>query len=375
MGLKRVVCISLLIFLLVCHLSISFAAEKAFSDPIVEPNQTVQQIADNNGLDVKLILKSLKLADTPANRTSTLEALGIEKDKAYQAIRKALVIRAEEKSKDWRLIVTKFVLWWSVVLAGIWMLNRNKVTAVVRKWAVFGAFIIFGVILGSDPSPMGTVKDTIALAGAEGTFFPPRIIAFIVFSLMVIVGNKMICGWGCQFGTLQDWLYQISPIKHKIKIPFAITGKVRIAVFIVFSAIAIIVPFDIIGAVDPFKIFSPAVLTIVSGGFIILLLVLSLVTYRPWCTFACPFGLTGWFFEKYAWFKVRWNKNRCVDCGICKKVCPSQHTVGLLEGAARPADCYSCGLCISQCPVHALTYSREAVSNTVILGNQTIKKS
>jgi len=66
------------------------------------------------------------------------------------------------------------------------------------------AVCVFGIIPGSDPSPMGTVKDAIVLLDLKGMIFPPRLIAFGIFLLMVILANKYICSWGCRFGTLQD---------------------------------------------------------------------------------------------------------------------------------------------------------------------------
>jgi len=346
--------------------SITALAAKETPQPVLQPEWTVERLAQENSLEAAALLKQLTIADTPAVRGATLQTLNISNEQAHEAIRKLLVLSTEEKSKNWKLILLKFALWWTVAIAAILLLKRNWVTHRRRTWLLAGAFIVFGILLGSDPSPMGTVKDAIVLYGAEGTIFPPRLVAFVVFTLLVVVGNKLICGWGCQLGTLQDWLYQVSPVKKKIRLPFAVTNGIRIMVFVAFTLVALAMPFDFIGPIDPFKVFEPSHLTTVSIAFIALLLILSLFFYRPWCTLACPFGLTGWLAERFSWFRVRWNQANCIQCGACRRVCPTGHTNNLLDSDKTKADCYSCAACLNVCPSNALQYDRWLPSESVV---------
>jgi polyferredoxin len=356
--------------------NVSFAAKTV--NEVVTQEMTIEQLAAVNDISLEKLLKDLKIADTPENRALSLASLSISNEKAQQVIRKALVLKTEEKSKDWKKIVLKFILWWITVILGIFLLVNGRVTSRFRTWQVFFSFIIFGVWLGSDPSPMGTVKDTIVLVGAMGVVFPPRVVGFLLFMLMAIVGNRLICGWGCQFGSLQDWLYRISPVQTKIRCSFFVSNFVRIAFFLVFVGAAFIIPLDLIGVIDPFKVFAPSQITYLAGAFIAFLLIASLFVYRPWCTFACPFGLVSWYFERLSWFRVRWQENRCVLCGTCQSVCPSWHAAGLLNKAKNPGDCYSCGECLGKCPAKALRYSRKPHSPSggcsVKTGLKTLEK-
>lgn len=68
------------------------------------------------------------------------------------------------------------------------------------------AAMVFDVALGSDPNPMGPVKDAVVLFGEHGVLFIPRLIALVVFVALVVLANKFICAWGCQLGTFQDFL-------------------------------------------------------------------------------------------------------------------------------------------------------------------------
>ena len=158
--------------------SITALAAKETPQPVLQPEWTVERLAQENSLEAAALLKQLTIADTPAVRGATLQTLNISNEQAHEAIRKLLVLSTEEKSKNWKLILLKFALWWTVAIAAILLLKRNWVTHRRRTWLLAGAFIVFGILLGSDPSPMGTVKDAIVLYGAEGTIFPPRLVAF-----------------------------------------------------------------------------------------------------------------------------------------------------------------------------------------------------
>ncbi len=356
---KKLIILFIIVAIAVSISAVASAAEKEEGMPRIDSSWTIEETARQNGVSGEELLRNLNLPDNQKNRAATLSSLNVPDEQAAVALRKAITLKNEGASKNWQFILLKFGLWWLLIMGGIVLLTRNLITPARRKWLLLLAVLVFGVLLGSDPSPMGTVKDTIALYGIERVVFPPRLIAFIVFTAMVIVGNKMICGWGCQFGTLQDLIAQISPIKKKIRIPFKWSQRIRITVFIVFTLAAFLLAVDLIGLIDPFRIYSPSKLSLLAAIFIAFLLLLSLVTYRPWCTFACPFGLTGWFFERFSLYRVRWNEKKCIACGTCKRVCPSQHTIGLLEGETHPADCYSCGACLKACPVNALKYARK----------------
>ena len=184
-------------------------------------------------------------------------------------------------------------------------MRKNRVTPRVRKIFYLTAILIFGIILSSDPSAMGTVKDAIHLYASTGAIFPPRLIAMAIFLLTVFLANKFICAWGCQLGTLQDLIFRLGrnvrDTKGDIaqyKIPFAVTNTVRVLFFIVFTVVAFIWAVDIVEPVDPFKVFNITILGTAGIAFIVMLMIASLFIYRPWCHFFCPFGLVGWVVEK-----------------------------------------------------------------------------
>jgi polyferredoxin len=112
---------------------------------------------------------------------------------------------------------------------------------------------------------------------------------------------------------------------------------------------------DIIGAIDPFKIFNPRVLTAAGIIFISAVLLLSLFTYRPWCHLLCPFGLIGWIAEKLSIYKIKVNYTSCIACEKCAKACPSSVMGAILKQDRIIPDCYMCGVCIGVCPTKSIS--------------------
>jgi len=84
------------------------------------------------------------------------------------------------------------------------------------------------------------------------------------------------------------------------------------------------------------------------------LVVLSVMFYRPFCRFACPYGAL--------MSLAAWRSHFCVvktaaskDCRKCDDVCPTGKVLSGHEGN----ECYLCGRCIDVCPVQGgMIYSR-----------------
>ncbi len=288
---------------------------------------------------------------------------GINNEMLNNKVNQVLAIQAEHESKKWFKIPLKGLLWIVFLLAVFNLLRKSKINAQRRKWIYMAAVGIFGIILGSDPSPMGAVRDAIVPLGSKGVIFPPRLIEFGIFLLMVILANKFICSWGCQIGTLQDLTFRFNRdskdskgLFSQVKNPFIISNSVRILLFLVLILVAFIWAVDIIGAIDPFKIFRPQVIDIASGLFIGIILVLSLFIYRPWCHFFCPFGLVGWLAEKISFFKIKVDYDKCISCRACSKACPSTVMDVILKQERVIPDCFSYETYMETPPVKAISF-------------------
>jgi NAD-dependent dihydropyrimidine dehydrogenase PreA subunit len=368
-GLKVIVSFLVIVFAVVFLSSLSArlwggkSEKPADKAPIqITEAMTIEEFGKVNGLS-KEVLKEVFGITVKEDLQKTIGATGIPKEEVLSRVTKEGALNEEFESKNWVLIPIKFVLWFGFLAMVFVYMRKSLITPKIRRIFYFVAVAVFGVILGSDPSPMGTVKDAVVLLGTKGVIFPPRMIALTIFLVTVFLANKFICSWGCQFGTLQDTIFRINRSQKdrtgmffQIKLPFVVTNTIRITTFCALAIIAFAWSFDIIGAVDPFKIYKPSVVAVYGWVFIGAILVAGLFVYRPWCHLFCPFGLVGWIVEKISIFKIQVNYDTCIACEACAKACPSSVMEAILKRERKTIpDCFSCATCIGVCPTNSIS--------------------
>jgi NAD-dependent dihydropyrimidine dehydrogenase PreA subunit len=353
--------------LILSHASTKIWSEKKEKAPITKSlvmgdDMTVQQFGQKNNLPNPVLKKVFGLQTQPDLQKKVGE-FQLSQQEISSRIEKAMALSAEYESKNWLKIPIKFTAWFVFLLFVFRLMRKRRITPKTRKGIYLGAIALFGVVLGSDPSPMGTVKDAIALLGAKGVIFLPRLIALTIFLVLALLANKFVCSWGCQLGTLQDLIFRLGrdPEDKKggigqVKIPFAWTNGIRMAFFGIFTLAAFLWVTDIIEPIDPFKVYKPAMLGIAGIAFLGALLLASLFVYRPWCHLFCPFGLVGWLVEKISVFKIQVNYETCIACESCARACPSTVMNGILKQESVIPDCFACGTCIGVCPTQSIHF-------------------
>jgi len=365
-------CLTLSVIYTTSYFSVKLWSEKREEidhrqELVISGDMTLDEVKIQNNLPIEVLKKVFNLT-AKTQLSSPLSEFSDDIKKTEAALLKSLAIYEEHATKNWFKIPLKFVIWFIFMGLMFFMLKKGKLNSNKRRIAYLLSFTIFGIILGADPAPMGTVKDAIALFGEKQVIFKPRMVAMTVFLLTVFLANKMICSWGCQFGTLQDFIFRLNKDKttgfKQVKIPFVVTNSIRIIFFICFTSLAFIIPFDIISEIDPFKIYKPQYLTLLGALFISLLCVSSLFIYRPWCHLFCPFGLTSWIIEQFSWIKIRVNSHKCTNCGACAKNCPSTSMQAILGNKNIKPDCFSCGSCIEACSNNAVSYTTKFKKET-----------
>jgi polyferredoxin len=208
----------------------------------------------------------------------------------------------------------------------------------------------------------GAVKIFKGMVGLQPSILAV-VLAFIFFVGLAIVGNKLVCGWACPFGALQELIYSLPILKRlkRKKVPFLVSNLIRGGLFV----LMLLMLFGIVGGkkgfvvyhfMNPFNLFNLSFETPTILLTVILALGLAVVTYRPFCQFICPFGFVSWLAERLSFVRVRVNHDRCNGCGACSLACPLQAAKHMVDGRVFGADCYSCARCLRVCPEEAISY-------------------
>jgi len=330
-------------------------------------NMSIRDIAPRLGVTGKGLARELELP-LDVSKKKPVRTLGVTYEELDHAIEHILSHRDS---------MLKYYVYAALVLLGLVFLVRlgrpdesdikNR-----RYWypkipyiiALLFSVLVAGFILGKSPNPMeGTVK---VFKSMVGLYPDPmvKVIAFGFFIMLAVIGNKIICGWACPFGALQELIYSI-PILRKIKkkkLPFIFTNTIRVCLFIA----VLLFMFGIIGGrkgfiiyhyLNPFNLFNLDFETFSILLTVIIALLVSFIAYRPFCQSICPFGLISWVAERFSIFRVRIDKEKCTQCGACIKACPLEAAEGRVNDKKMPADCFSCARCLSVCPVDAIQYA------------------
>lgn len=203
--------------------------------------------------------------------------------------------------------------------------------------------------------------------------------SYYVFGILIFFGvifGRLICGFLCMFGFLQDLLYKIKV--PKLVIPKKIDQKLRyIKYFVLLLPVILLSIFltDKFGTAEPFfcKWICPA--GTLEGGvplilkneslravlgylfdwkvfLLLVFLISSTFIYRPFCKYVCPLGAFYSIFNRFSFYQMHVNKDKCNGCKACEKNCKMQVEITKNINAG---ECIRCGECVSVCKQAAIT--------------------
>ena len=211
--------------------------------------------------------------------------------------------------------------------------------------STFLGFLIFAPML-----PYQFQMVILGNTGQIGGPLPMAIAGLGIIAALTIVAGRVFCGYVCPIGTVQELPYDIPTKKFGVRnksLP-VIVRYVFLAAFVVMAVISSTGLLNYLGIRDFFYLNTSSAFFYVFLGVV----VASIFFYRPFCRFACPYGVILSLASIKSRFRLKRNGN-CTDCAICEEECPT------LEAGRddRKQECYQCQRCVYICPYDAIDYT------------------
>ncbi len=284
----------------------------------------------------------------------------------------------------WDFLFTgKYIAFFILAFVGLTLVFGGWINQWVRIGMMVVAFVLFGLdyFFPLHPSPMCATTKLFMFRFTQGEFFAAFMVMFLAIMIPSLLGRKLFCGWVCPLGAFQELINKI-PHKFKIKqFNFTAFNSLRMGLFGLFFLTFFAVRGQILylgerleadtvgglwAAFSAYNVFEPLnffelLHWSVDTTFIVMMAVLviaSLVLYRPFCYLICPIGALTWLVEKVSLGRIRVDMNKCTDCGECEEASPCP-TIKLMhdENTKILPDCTSCGECIKTCPEDAIKFT------------------
>ena len=217
--------------------------------------------------------------------------------------------------------------------------------------------------------PLGALQNALAVSGHRAGWY--------VLGILILFGvclGRMICGWLCPLGLIQELLHKIPTPKLKKSV---VTRSISLLKYVVLTVFVIALPlwyglrYDLplpafCKYICPAGTFEGAVallsnsrnaglygmLGILFTRKFIIMLAIGLVCvscYRSFCRFLCPLGAIYGLFNRFCLVGVRVDAGRCNDCGACVNHCEMDvRRVGDRE-------CIHCAKCMDVCAQNAIS--------------------
>ncbi|KIR02887.1 Ferredoxin [Lachnospiraceae bacterium TWA4] len=208
--------------------------------------------------------------------------------------------------------------------------------------------------------PIGSLQSALVSSRYQ---FPYYILGVLL--LFGILFGRVVCGFLCPFGLLQDLLYKIPTPKIKKGKWSKILSYLKYLILIVFvigipillyepGFCKYICPAGTLEAGIPLVAMNEPLQELAGNLFIwktlVLVIILIAVTtiFRSFCRFICPLGAFYSLFHKIAFLRVAVNEHKCNHCGVCVRTCKMDvQKVGDRE-------CIQCGECKKKCSQNAI---------------------
>ena len=259
-------------------------------------------------------------------------------------------------------------------------------------------------------------------------------VSLYVFGILLVLGatlGRMVCGFLCPFGWIQELLHKIPFPRKKIR-HFRGDRQLRYLKYAVLLFLVVLLPMVWVndageasptfckyvcpaGALEggiPLVFFSPpgtdspapattaglpqgmpalpslkgvqvnlvektgprfetGALFVLKISILAVTVLASLLIYRPFCKYICPLGAVYGVLNPVSLYRLRLDQDLCVRCGACERACK----MGLdPTRQLNHPECVRCGDCVNACPTDAIHmgFGRSRAKKTLSPGKEPL---
>lgn len=191
--------------------------------------------------------------------------------------------------------------------------------------------------------------------------------------LFGVVFGRLICGWACPFGLVQELLHRIPSAKMSVPLHLALGKHLVLVLMVVVLPLAVVSEFGIgqpwfckylcpAGTLEaglPMLLLMPELRPAAGWLFIYKLAILAMVllwsiaAYRPFCRTLCPLGAFYGLFNRISLIRLHFTAENCTKCGACRRLCPVDIRVDEVPNSVECIRCLRC--CTEACRYDALS--------------------
>ncbi|MFH1686715.1 MAG: 4Fe-4S binding protein [bacterium] len=196
--------------------------------------------------------------------------------------------------------------------------------------------------------------------------------------LMSWILGKSFCSWLCPVGFLSELLGDVGRklFRRQLSLPRWLDYPLRslkylLLAFFVYSIFFLMTPAALRAFLDSpynqvadvkmyyfFAEISRFSLMVVAALFL-----LSILVRNFWCRYLCPYGALLGIVSLLSPNRIVRNKDSCIDCAKCAKVCPSLIKVDQVDRVISD-ECTTCMQCVDSCPVSDTLYFQASIKQT-----------
>ena len=256
--------------------------------------------------------------------------------------------------KSYKHIINLFVLFVLILLTGV--LIQNKIFRKLRPLFLLSMLVWLGFIQGGCPCMISSFQNFLLLISGNKVSWT-SVIWFLGLIPLTYLFGRIWCGWLCHLGAFQEFLFGASRLNFLRKEKHQrILKSIQIGVFIILVVQLFVTRTNIFVHYDPFKVafnlFSANTL-----GYILLgiLLISSVMIYRPFCRGFCPVGLILGWTSQISGAKNINIQSSCTGCSRCSTMCKSSAITNTNNATTiNSEDCIFCGECLDNCNKEAI---------------------